>query len=166
MQIEYRLAKPEELVQVFQLVSAAIHTMESQNIYQWDEIYPNLKILEEDIQKKQLYVGMIENRIAVIYVLNQECDDAYENGNWKHKDKPFYVIHRLCVSPEFQNRGIAMQTMLYIEKKLQSMDIAAIRLDAYTQNPYSVRLYEKLGYDKVGFAEWRKGKFYLMEKYI
>lgn len=166
MKIEYRLANMDDLSRVFSLVCDAIITMEKQNINQWDELYPNQQILMEDIEKEQLYVGFVDDRIAVIFVLNQECDDAYVNGEWKEKNKPFYVIHRLCVNPNFQNQGVAKHTMLYIQDKLVSMGIEAIRLDAYLKNPFALKLYEDLGYEKVGYADWRKGRFNLMEKYL
>lgn len=166
MQIEYRIACLEDLEDIYALVKNAIDTMIKQNILQWDEIYPNEEVLREDILKKQLHVGILEEQIAVIYVLNQECDDAYKNGNWRFADEPFYVLHRLCVNPVFQNRGVGRVTMLHIEEVLLSMGIKAIRLDAFTENPFSLKLYDSLGYSRVGYAEWRKGRFYLMEKYL
>jgi ribosomal protein S18 acetylase RimI-like enzyme len=46
------------------------------------------------------------------------------------------------------------------------MGIDTIRLDVFTLNPYALKMYEKSGYIKVGFAHWRKGEFYLMEKKV
>ena len=123
MSIEYRIADLEDLEEVYDLVKRAIATMIQQDIFQWDEIYPNEEVLREDIAKKQLYVGIVEKQIAVIYVLNQECDEAYENGNWKYADEPFHVIHRLCVNPVFQKQGVGRKTMLHIEDELLSMGI-------------------------------------------
>ncbi|MNN59613.1 hypothetical protein D3C81_1747410 [compost metagenome] len=36
--------------------------------------------------------------------------------------------------------------------------------DAFSQNPYALRMYEKLNYHTVGEVQWRKDLFYLMEK--
>ena len=88
------------------------------------------------------------------------------NGKWKFPDSKFCVIHRLCVSPEFQHQGIASQTMAYIETLCKSAGYDSIRLDCFTLNPYSKRLYDKSGYKIVGYADWRKGKFELREKGI
>lgn len=166
MQIEYRMAESKDLEEIWKLVQNAVNTMIQQNILQWDEIYPNEEVLRQDIEKKELYVGIYDKQIAVLYVINQECEEEYKNGNWKHDEKSFCVIHRLCVNPIFQNRGIGRTTMQYIEKEVSSMGFQAIRLDAFTENPFALKLYDNLGYSRVGYADWRKGRFYLMEKYL
>lgn len=39
--------------------------------YKWDSIYPDRKVIENDIEKKQLFVGRYESIIASAYVINQ-----------------------------------------------------------------------------------------------
>lgn len=68
------------------------------------------------------------------------------------------------MNPIFQNKGIAKSTLFYIEKQLKEIGIHVIRLDVFSDNPFALRLYNSLGYSKVGHADWRKGKFFLMEK--
>ena len=36
--------------------------------------------------------------------------------------------------------------------------------DVFTENPYAQKLYRKSGYQVRGYADWRKGRFDLMEK--
>lgn len=166
MTIHYRKAVLEDLEEIYGLVSHAVDVMISQNILQWDEIYPAKEDFRHDINKNELYAGLTGGQIAVVFTLNQECDEQYENGSWEHPDIPYYTVHRLCVNPDFQNHGIAKRTLLYIEEELLKKDIHAIRLDAFCNNPYSIRLYDSLHYSRVGHADWRKGRFYLMEKYF
>ena len=54
--------------------------------------------------------------------------------------------------------------MLEAESIAKNNGIKAIRLDAFTENPVALSLYEKLGYSIAGYADWRKGRFALMEK--
>lgn len=166
MEIQYRIAVIGDLKEICDLVGAAVDTMIQNQIFQWDEVYPTEQDFQKDIERGQLYVGIIEGRIAVVYVVNQECDEQYINGAWQYADAPYYVIHRLCVNPTYQNRAVARRTMLHIEEQLADRGIHAIRLDAFSENPYALRLYESLGYVRVGTADWRKGRFYLMEKYF
>lgn len=164
MNLHFRLAEPSDLDKVFQVFESAIQNMISQDILQWDEIYPKKGDLCGDILKKELYIGLLDDEIACVYVLNNECDEQYKNGNWEFPDASYKVVHRLCVDPRFQNRGVGRETVRHIEEAVREMGIESIRLDAFTQNPFSLRMYEKAGYKIVGHADWRKGRFYLMEK--
>ena len=162
--LEFRKANEGELDAVFSVFKDAIAEMDRNGIPQWDELYPNREILSEDISKNELFVGTLDGEIACVFVLNSECDEEYEVGAWQYPDTSFCVIHRLCVNPKFQNKGVGAYTMRYIEGKLKKEGFESIRFDAFTLNPYALRLYDKLGYAKVGYVDFRKGRFVLMEK--
>ena len=164
--LQYRKATLDDIEKICSLVSRAVDVMINHNILQWDELYPTKEDFQDDINHNQLYVGLAYGHIAVVYTLNQECEEEYQNGNWKYPDKPYYVVHRLCVHPDFQNQGIAKYTLLHIEAELLKNNVHAIRLDAFSNNPYALKLYDSLHYSQVGYADWRKGRFYLMEKYF
>jgi len=53
-----------------------------------------------------------------------------------------------------------------IESQIKNRGYDSIRLDVFTKNPYAQRLYRNNGYEVRGFAEWRKGRFDLMEKHL
>ncbi len=166
LKLEYSKADITQLDEIFSLYSNAIITMEKADIHQWDEIYPDKAILAEDISKQQMYIGKEGQNIAICFVLSEECDEEYKNGNWNWPDTRFTVIHRLCVNPAFQNQGIAAKSLKYIENLCKSQGYNSIRLDCFTENPYSRKLYDKTGYSVVGYADWRKGRFELREKLI
>lgn len=166
MEIKFRQGTKEDLDAVCMLVADAITGMESRGIMQWDDLYPVREDFREDIDAGNLFVGYDKEKLAVIYVLNQEFDEEYKNGKWKDETKSFYILHRLCVNPAYQNQGIAGLTMSHIETFLKQKSIEAVRLDVFSENPYALRLYDKCGYHRVGKVHWRKGYFYLMEKYL
>lgn len=164
--IIFTLARDRDLDEIFAIFRAAIDEMERQGIHQWDEVYPDRDILRRDIIVGQLFIGRIQSKIVCAYVLNSECDIEYQLGDWKYPREYARIVHRLCVHPNYQNQGIARSTMLHIEQQAKLLGASSIRLDAFTLNPYALRLYEKLGYNCVGTVTWRKGDFYLMEKLI
>ncbi|MBO5144912.1 MAG: GNAT family N-acetyltransferase [Lachnospiraceae bacterium] len=166
MNIEYRSACLEDLSEIMSMVKNCIITMERNNIFQWDELYPASEDFAEDIHNDSLYVGLHDGKIAVAFALNQQSDEEYNSGKWMYPDREYYVIHRLCVNCFFQNKGVGKQTLQFIEEKLKAQNIRAVRLDVFSGNPYAVSLYTHMGYCKVGHADWRKGRFYLMEKYL
>ena len=166
MEIKFRLGKNEDLDIIVKVFEKVIYELGKEGIYQWDSLYPNEEVLKSDLEKKQLYVGIYDGKIVSIYVLNQECDEQYKNGHWQYENASFYVVHRLCVNYDFQHKGIGKKTMIHIENELRNKNIETIRLDTFSENIYAMKMYEKLGYVNVGETNWRKGKFYLLEKKI
>ncbi|WP_054742118.1 GNAT family N-acetyltransferase [Cellulosilyticum ruminicola] len=166
MDLIYRVGCLSDLDEIELLVDDAIEEMKKHGINQWDDLYPIREEFEDDIKKGQLFVGLIEGKISVIYTLNNEADAAYEDGKWQEPQKSYNVIHRLCVNPKFQNQKVAKRTMTHIEESISAEGVQAIRLDIYSLNPYALKLYTSCGYTKVGEVKWRKGLFYLMEKYM
>ncbi|CRZ33990.1 ribosomal protein S18 acetylase RimI-like enzyme [Herbinix hemicellulosilytica] len=162
--MQYRLAAESDLDEICNLVKKAIDRMEQQGIYQWDDLYPTRKDFLEDINKNTLYVAVEDGRIAAIYVINRECDEEYHACQWSNSDESACIIHRLCVLPDFQNKGIGSKMLSHIEEQIKNMGYSSVRLDVFSKNPYAIRLYEKNGYKKRGYADWRKGRFFLMEK--
>ncbi len=162
----YRLAEENDIEEIYNLIKTAICNMEKQNIFQWDELYPVKEDFLEDIRKQQLFIGLLDDAISVVYAVNKECEEEYQNGKWKYPDCEYRIIHRLCVNPAYQNQGIAGDTLSHIEKELRKMNVEAVRLDVFRKNPFALSLYFSNGYEKVGYADWRKGRFYLMEKLL
>lgn len=166
MNIQYRKATSENFDKIMELIKSAIINMNEAEIYQWDAIYPDEATIKQDIDNNDLYIGIVDEKIAVIYVINNSRDEEYNNGDWQYPDTKYRIIHRLCVHPDFQNKGVGKIAMEYIESKLSNAGIESIRLDAFTKNPYALKLYKNLGYKIVGYADWRMGRFYLMEKFL
>lgn len=162
--MQYRPGTKEDLHEICILFEKAIDLMEQQGIHQWDDIYPAKEVFLNDIEKNTLYVATENDKIIAVYVLNQECDEEYHQCEWNNPDESACIIHRLCVSSDFQNKGIGSKVLSHIENQIKDMGYTSIRLDVFSENPYALRLYEKNGYEKRGYADWRKGRFYLMEK--
>jgi len=164
--MELKLAEINDLDFINNIYINAIKNMIKNDIFQWDEIYPSRNLLKDDIEKKQLYKIIFDKNIISAFVLNKEYDKEYLNGEWEYNGNNFIVLHRLCLNIQYQNRGFGTKIMLYIENYLKNNSIYSIRLDAFSKNPIALKLYNKLGYKKVGEANWRKGLFILFEKIL
>ena len=138
--------------------------MDEAGIHQWDKIYPSEADIKEDINRREMYLGLLGGTIASVFTLNSMQDEQYANGKWHCNNGRCAVVHRLCVDPARQNRGVAVQAMEYAAKLLKAAGFESIRLDAFSQNPAALRLYEKLGFRRAGEAHFRMGLFYLFEK--
>ena len=159
-------ASTDDRDEIVSLIHFVVEHLNQIGIPQWDERYPKASDIDEDIRKEQLYIVRARRKIAGIITLNKESDSEYKNGDWIYAGPDYRVVHRLCVAPDMQGHGIGTRIMQMAEKMLWESGVKSVRLDAFSQNPYSLRLYEKLGYRVAGEALWRKGLFYLMEKDI
>lgn len=160
-----RCATPRDLPEVMALLNLAKQVMQDRGIDQWDDVYPDERTIQQDLNAHSLYVSPLHGAIASVFVLNQQCDPAYAQGNWTHRG-PFGVVHRLCVHPDCQQAGMGTRSMAAAEAILKSQGMAAVRLDAFSQNPAALRLYQKLGYQNAGSVTFRKGVFHLFEKML
>lgn len=159
-------AKIESLPRIVSIYKNAVQAMNDNNIFQWDELYPDVSILKKDILAGDMLTGVENETIVSAVVLSKDFDAQYLNGKWSYLGENFIIIHRLCVDPAYQNRKIGTNTLLLAEALAKNNNIKSIRLDAFSQNPSALRLYENLGYKKAGRVSWRTGEFYLYEKMI
>ena len=154
-----------QLADIFELYKKTISHMEEQNMHFWDfNVYPSEEDLINDERNGELYCVTDCKKIQSCVALNTIFDEQYKNADWKYQSKKPLSVHRLCVSPEFQGKGIGKATMLAVEEwgKLNGFD--SIRLDAFSRNFPSINMYKNLGFRKAGEANWIKGLFYLFEK--
>jgi len=159
----FRPASAHDFDAVVSLYSQAISHMCEIGIEQWDERYPDADLLRDDMERGEMYVLQRGGEILAVVVVNARQDEEYAQGDWRCGNNAA-VIHRLCVHPKHQHQGIAAEVMRHAERLIAGRGYDSIRLDAFTQNPYALRLYERFGYIRAGEVRYRKGRFVLLEK--
>lgn len=165
--IEIKQADAYDISDVMKVFRSCTEAMRLAKIFQWDDVYPNKELLEEDLKEGSLYVIRHEDICLGTVSFNEKQEDAYQQVDWRGSD-PVLVVHRLCVDPTFQGQGIAKYLMSFIENMALKRGYASIRLDAYSGNPKAVGLYERLGYQKVGSVTFprRDLPFYCFERIL
>jgi ribosomal protein S18 acetylase RimI-like enzyme len=153
-----------ELDAVFALYENAVRRMAEDHIFQWDAAYPSKAVIKNDISREQLYMTRLDREIASVFVLNAESEPEYAEGQWRYPQSSYAVVHRLCVNPSLQRRGLGRRTVRLIEAILKGEGVESVRLDAFSGNPAALHMYEQLGYQRVGSVHFRLGRFYLLEK--
>lgn len=154
-----------EIDSVMKLINDAIIDMRAKGINQWDEVYPDIEVITEDISEGSLY-GYYDEGLKGIMVLNENQDYEYGEVGWELDDERPLVIHRLCIHPNYQGRGIAKTMVKFAESYACNNNYKSIRLDSFTQNEKACSLYRALGYKAVGTVYFRKGAFYCFEKIL
>ncbi len=156
----------DSLESVTMLVTRATAALDALGIPQWDEIYPNRDTFASDIRDGTLYGLTEDGTLAGIIVLSEFQDTEYRAIDWQLKDERPLVIHRLCVDPRFQGKGLAKVLMNFAEDYARGHGYRSVRLDAFTQNHISLALYRSLRFTDRGFVQFRKGRFICLEKVL
>ena len=118
---------------------------ETGNPTQWEETYPSLEMLQEDIQLGDSFVCLEDNHIVGTFVLRGGNDPTYEKiyeGAWKN-NLPYATIHRIASSGEA--KGIFGRVMEYALQHYQT-----IRIDTHRDNSVMQHIVEKAGFEYCG----------------
>lgn len=132
------------------LIIACIERMRARGIHQWDEIYPNPSLVEDNIRARSLFATRDKGTWRGSVCLNDLQPNEYDSLPWRCTSGRALVVQRLCVHPDGQRHGIGRFLMKFAERFAREQGFASIRLDAYTGNSGALALYECLGYDRVG----------------
>jgi ribosomal protein S18 acetylase RimI-like enzyme len=164
--VQVSLAIWDDVDRIMSLIKDCIKDMESQGIYQWDQYYPTLEIIGDDLVTESMYVIKESNEIIGMIALNEEQPPEWGQINWSHQQGKILAVHRLAVNPKWQKQGIGGKLLDFAEKYAVDNDYASIRLDAYAANPRALELYEKHEYTRVGELHFprRRLPFYCYEK--
>ena len=159
-------AKLNDLDRIFQIFLLAKAKLESNNVFQWNDMYPTKKLIEEDISNGYLYAIYENNIPQAVINISEIQEKQYAAIPWKFNDSKILVIHRLVVHPEHQRKGHAKALMDFAESFAVNYNYTSIRLDAYSQNKLILAFYQKRDYKIRGTVRFpgREHDFYCFEK--
>lgn len=148
--------------------SCAFYLIENQ-IYQWNEHYPNKETFIADVKRNELYVLEIKSILIGCIAISTLMDGFYKPLKWLAPNKNNIYIHRLAIHPECQGKGYAQKLMDFAEAYAKENRFTSIRLDTFSQNSRNLKFYEKRGYQRlegIYFPKQSKYPFYCYELII
>ena len=162
-----RKAIKDDLHRIIEITKACAVYMISNNIFQWNEHYPNIETFENDALNENLYVLEINKKLIGCLVISHEMDEFYMKVKWQTPNHNNIYLHRLAVDPSYQKKGYAKQLMNFSFEYAKVNNIKSIRLDTFSGNPFNNIFYSNLGFKKLGKIYFRKQSdkpFYCFEK--
>ncbi len=130
----------------------------------WDDDYPNRAFIDGDIANGALYTLRYNGELLAAVSMLEE-DDLDECGiKWTQKKS--CVLARLCVKPQYQGRHMGEYMMRLISEEAKEEGYLATRHLASLTNPASLRLYDRMGYMKLGKVHMYDTDFYAYEKLL
>lgn len=142
-------AKIEDLEDIAGIYARCTEEMNKRGINQWNENYPNKKIVLNDIENGELYILKCKNEFLGVVAINESDPPFYSNIKWSNREGKHLTIHRLAVNPANQKRGFGTKLMNFVYEFALDNQYSSIRFDANTSNTELIKFYEGLGYTKV-----------------
>ncbi len=154
---KFRTAKETDRGDVYSLYKTAIG---SEGCV-WNELYPSMNEINEDLAANSLFVLESEGNIigAISVVPENELDGM---DCWQFENAA--EIARVVVHSAYRGKNLAAFMVSETEKRLLADGCRAIHLSVAKKNTAAYKTYINKGFKTVGEAKLYCGDYYLMEK--
>ena len=149
-----RKSIPEDLPQILNLYKLAREFMKNNgNPNQWEDRYPEVSTVENDVKQGISYVCEKNGKIVGTFVFFIGEDPTYhviENGAWHSSQKPYGVIHR--VASDGQTKGVTCAAFTFGMEKS-----GYLRIDTHQDNKPMQGALKKFGFQECGIIHLERG---------
>ena len=156
MNYNFRKARTSEISQIWDILQKAINRRKEDNSNQWQDGYPNIEILQKDIEKEAGFV-LVEGDDILGYcaiLINDEPQYNNIKGKWL-TNGDFVVFHRIAISEKHLRKGLAKMLIQKIEDFALKNKIYSIKADTNYDNIAMIKIFESLGYELCGEVYFR-----------
>ena len=166
-----RPATMEEIPVIWEIILQAKAQMYREGKHQWDENYPTVPILENDVRRGWGYVLVPSDDDSDIIAYGAVVFDgepAYKglwDGQWL-SEQPYVVLHRLAVADRWKRQGMAVRYMQAVCDLALSRGIRSFKVDTNYDNFYMQRVFSRLGFTYCGRIRYDAGERMAYEKLL
>lgn len=156
MTFTFQKAIKIQIPAIWKILQQAIERRKKDGSNQWQDGYPNVQVIESDIEKGVGFV-LFENNEIIAYtaiLINDEPEYSRIQGKWL-TNGDFVVFHRVAIADAYAGKGISHKLMDYIKEYALKNNIYSIKADTNFDNPAMMRIFEKAGYTYCGEVFFR-----------
>jgi len=167
MEFKFRKAEIIDINAIWKILERAILRRKEDGSNQWQDGYPNLNVVQKDIDRNSGFVLTDEDNIVgyCAVMVNDEPEYANIQGKWLTNDN-FVAIHRVAISETYLGKGLAQQIMLHVEEYAINIGIFSIKADTNFDNFAMLKIFQKLGYVFCGEVYFRNSPRKAYEKIL
>lgn len=147
-----RYTKLEDIERVMEIIKQAQQYFKEKGINQWQNGYPNAKVIENDIKNGHSFVLIKNNEIVRTIAISFEGEATYNKifeGAWKSNDN-YAIIHRIAVDHELKGIGLSSEMIKQTELMCNKKSVGSIKVDTHEDNQAMQRSLIKNGFDYCG----------------
>ena len=163
----FRKAVESDVDQIWEVLQYAIACRKKDGSSQWQDGYPNLESIRNDLKNDWAYVIVDQEGILAYGAVIFDGEPAYEEivGTWLSTDD-FVVLHRIASAKRSKGMGIATHFFKYVEELALSKGIHSIKVDTNFDNTAMLKILDRLDYQYCGEVYFRGSARKAFEKLV
>jgi GNAT superfamily N-acetyltransferase len=164
---KFRKALLSDKELIWNIIQGAILRRKADGSNQWQDGYPNIDVIENDVNNNYGFVLTLENEVIGYCAVLINDEPQYENieGKWL-TNSDFVVVHRIAIAKNHLGKGLAKLILKHIEEFALANTIFSIKVDTNFDNQAMINTFEKIGYVYCGQVYFRNSPRRAYEKVI
>jgi RimJ/RimL family protein N-acetyltransferase len=157
--MEFRKAVETDINYIMNIIRQAQDYLKEHGINQWQNNYPNVETISNDIANKNSYVLLKDDNIVATVVVSFDGEKTYDSiyeGQWISNNE-FAVIHRIAVDNNFKGLGISTKIIKNIEQICLNKGVHSIKVDTHEENLSMQNLLKKNKFQYCGIIYLEDG---------
>ncbi|HJJ48912.1 MAG TPA: GNAT family N-acetyltransferase [Methanocorpusculum sp.] len=137
----------------------------------WTEHYTSLigsaqvSYMLENFQSEQAIQSQLKEGYAYYILLHNRKTAGYFSILPRPKENHLF-LSKLYVDKDFRRKGIASDTLIFIQELAKEADLPAVRLTVNKGNTGSIEAYTHLGFKKIDSVVTDIGNGFVMDDYV
>lgn len=156
MNYQFRKATTSDASYIWTILQHAILRRKADGSNQWQDGYPNLEIVENDIEKGIGYV-LTDGETIVGYsavLINDEPEYDNLQGKWLTTGD-FVVFHRVAIAEGYTGQNLSKKIIDFIAAFALENNIRSLKADTNHDNFAMMNIFEKAGFVFCGIVHFR-----------
>jgi uncharacterized protein YqgV (UPF0045/DUF77 family) len=152
--MQFRKAVETDINNIMKIIKQAQVYFKQQGINQWQDNYPNIETIRDDIIHKNGYVLLKDNNIVATVAVSFDKEKAYNSiydGEWISNNE-YAVIHRMAVDNNYKGLELSFQIIKNIEQLCLNKDVHSIKVDTHEENLSMQKLLKKNKFQYCGIV--------------
>lgn len=132
----FRKADFNDVLQIMDIIKQAQEFFKNSKIDQWQNNYPNIETINNDILNGYSYLLEVNNQIVATLAIIFDREKTYDKiyfGKWI-SDKDYVTIHRIAIANEFKGLNIGEMMIDKTVQLAQKNLVGSIKVDTHKDN--------------------------------
>lgn len=157
--MDFRIATESDIDKIMEIIKQAQEYLKKKGVEQWQDNYPNLNIINDDIDKRKGYVLEKDDTIVATVAVSFNDEKTYEkiyNGKWITENE-YAVIHRIAVDNNYKGKRLSSEILAHIEIMCLQRNVHSIKVDTHKQNKSMRKMLSNNGFQYCGIIYLENG---------